>query len=213
MVKVIPYKEIMALLARTKDRQTRALIAFQYVSAARIGELLRYAHASDKLVSRKEPELGRIEKKYETAGLLKSNITLTPDTIYWVIPNFKVGEANKDKQTKTPFVFKDEEILWAVVTDWLATSGEQVFELRQSRARQLVSKAIFPLASHTLRRSRGTHLSDLFGFTAYDIRDYLGHVSLETSASYVSTANMMNKMRAKLAEMKIDKEGENVVKP
>ena len=42
------------------------------------------------------------------------------------------------------------------------------------------------LASHCLRHSRASHLADVFKFNAYEIKAFLGHARLDTSAIYVS---------------------------
>lgn len=158
--------------------EARALIAFQYSAAARIGELLEYRH-TDGTVSR---------------GIQKSNIFVSDSLIKWVQPNFK----SKKEKTKEVIVFKEEGVLFHVILDWLSHSGEQVFTLHQSRARELVQKFLRPYSSHALRHSRATHLAEIYDFNAYEIRDALGHTELGMSAHYVSTANRHKKMLDKL---------------
>jgi len=136
---------------------------------------------------------------HSTQGLLKSNFFIGVNKITWVLPNFKTKR--KKRLTKEPFILKEEKLLWGIITSWLDVCGEQVFELKEARVRQLIREVIHPYSSHVLRKSRGTHLADVFGYNAYEIREALGHSSLETGIHYVSTANSEKKMRAKLIEM------------
>jgi len=217
MVKTIPYEELMHLLRPNNPMpmRTRALITFQYTSAARIGELLAYKH---KIVDPKETKerkeyfikhKDRIKKErkfvyYRSNGLLKSNFFRGKNKISWKMPNFKTK--NKHKQFKEPFVLKEEKLLWRIITAWLDDCGEQVFDLKESRVRQLLREKLKPYSSHVLRSSRGTHLANIFMFNAYDIRDSLGHISIETGTHYISTAGRENKMREKLLEMELEKD-------
>jgi|TARA_Y100000034_G_C6889241_1_gene408827 integrase len=193
MVQSIDYPELMHLLTKPLEPRTRALIAFQYASAARIGELLPYTHKI------KDKETDRLVYSHYTNGLLKSNFFMGVNKITWRLPNFKTK--SKKRLIKEPFVLKEEKVLWDIITSWLANCSEQVFELREARARELIRNVISPYSSHVLRKSRGTHLADLFGYNAYEIREALGHSSLETGIHYVSTVNSEKKMRAKLIEM------------
>ncbi len=212
MVQALEYDEILHLL-RPSNRmpfQVRALIAFQYVSAARIGELLKYNHKlvhpnetkKEKEYFKKYPERANKERRYiykESDGLLKSKIYRGKNKISWKMPNFKTK--NKSKQSKEPFVLREEKLLWTIITLWLKNCGEQVIDLKESRARQLIRRYLKSKSSHILRKSRGTHLANIFNYTSYDIRDALGHVSLETGIHYISTANRETKMRKILIQM------------
>jgi len=212
MIHTLEYDEILDLLKPSNPMpfRTRSLITFQYASSSRIGELLDYDHTlvspketkEEKAYYQKHPE-GRNYIHTHTNGLLKSNIFIGPKRISWKMPNFKTK--NKNKQFKEPFVLKEENLLWRIITKWLSMCGEQVFELRESRARQLVREQLKPYSSHILRKSRGTHLANIFGYNSYDIRDALGHVSLESGTHYISTAGRENKMREKLLEMELGK--------
>ena len=203
-IKYFTYEAIKEIIKMPMEWRTRSLITFQYASGCRIGELLQYKHLRSKEV---------------TAGLLKSKIKVTEKEIAWSMPNFKVK--NESKQTKYPFVLKNETIFWNVIKIWLQGSkkygvqpcGEQVFDLRQSRARQLIREQIKKYAkktgkshlnshaSHALRRSRGTHLAEIFKYDAYEIMDALGHSSLQSGVHYVATARRKKKMQDKLDEM------------
>lgn len=179
MIKVLTYNEVIELLKSPMDERTKALIAFQYASGCRIGELLNYQHTDGST----------------TKGLLKSNIKIDEDSISWEMPNFKVRE--EKKRLKYPFILKEESILWGIIRDWLGQCEEQVFELKQSRARDLIREQIHPYSSHVLRKSRGTHLAD-FGYNVYDIMDSLGHTKMESSLPYISTASRKSKMKKAL---------------
>ena len=214
MVTSIDYPDLINLIKEIQDKRTRALIAFQYASAARIGELLSYNHnlvhpdetKEEKKFFKNNPEKKRDRKRVysNTKGLIKSNFSIGVNKIVWVMPNFKTK--TKKRMYKEPFVLKEETVLWDIIKDWLSFCGEQVFELKESRVRELIRKTIGgTYSSHVLRKSRGTHLADIFGYNAYEIREALGHSSLETGIHYVSTANSEKKMRAKLIEMNEDK--------
>ncbi len=206
-IKYFSYDEIKEILKMNMDWRTRALFTFQYASGCRIGELLPYVHKATKEVSH---------------GLLKSNIKIDEEEgiIEWSMPNFKVK--NEAKKTKYPFVLKEETIFWNVIKIWVNGSkkygvnpcDEQVFNIRQVRARQLIREQMREYArktgkehlnkhaSHALRRSRGTHLAEKFGYNAYEIMDALGHSSLQSGVNYVATAQRKQKMKQKLEEMK-----------
>lgn len=197
-IKYFTYDEIKEILQMDMPWRTRALFAFQYASGCRIGELLPYLH---------------LESKEVTKGLLKSNIKINEEEgiIEWEMPNFKVKL--ESKKTKYPFVLKQEKLLWKIIKIHYNKCGEQVFDLRQSRARQLIREQIHKYAeetgkdhlkshaSHALRRSRGTHLAQLFNYDAYEIMAALGHSSLQSGVHYVATAQRKNKMLKKLEEM------------
>lgn len=165
--KVISYKRIQGIINDIPELRTRAMVAAQYGLAARAGELIRYTHSDDRV----------------TPGLLLSNIEQRKDgRLYCTIPNFKNARLN----FKTPCIVQSEGFLFEPVVKWLGYCGEQVFPLRISRYRQLVAGALPDgLASHALRHSRATHLAEIFGFSAYKIKAFLGHARLDTSALYV----------------------------
>lgn len=191
MIKVLTYKEVIALLESPMEARTKALIAFQYASGCRIGELLDYQHTDGST----------------TKGLLKSNVKIDDESISWEMPNFKV--ADEKKKLKYPFILKEEGVLWNIIYDWMGRCGEQVFELKQSRARDLIREQIQPHSSHALRRSRGTHLADTFGYNVYEIMDALGHTKMESSLAYVSAASRKSKMK-KALERIISEKDENI---
>ncbi len=140
---------------------------------------------------------GEIEEK-ETRGLLKSNFNIQPNKISWDMPNFKA----KSKQTKNPFVLKKEMggLLYVVIKKWLEGCGEAVFEIGEKTARNLIKKAIFPLSSHSLRKSRGTHLVEVFGYNVYDVMVTLGHTTISSGLFYVEAVSQEKKMQKVLEE-------------
>ena len=89
-----------------------------------------------------------------------------------------------------------------------------MFNIRQVRARQLIREQIreysdktgkahlYEHASHALRRSRGTHLAEIFKYNAYEIMEALGHSSLQSGVHYVATAQRKQKMKQRLIELK-----------
>lgn len=234
-IKYFTYLEIKEILKMKMPWRTRALFAFQYASGCRIGELIPYVNKhkvslKDKHEKPIENEQGEIQ--YEewqdvSQGLLKSNIKINEEEgiIEWSMPNFKVK--NEAKKTKFPFVLKQETIFWNIIKIWVNGSQklgvnpcqEQVFNIRQAHARTLIrtqiqkyakktgKEGLLKHASHAIRRSRGTHLAELFEYTAYEIKEALGHSSLQSGVHYVATAQRKQKMKRRLLEMK-EKNGE-----
>lgn len=177
----LTYQQIKDILNQQIELRTRALIVFQYASAARIGELLWYKHKNGQI----------------THGLIKSNININEEGIYWKLPNFKVK--NEKKKTKYPFILKEETPFYDIAKEWIVNSSEQIFELRESMARKLIREVLKPFGygSHVLRKSRATHMAK-WGFTVYEIMEYLGHTKMETGMAYVSTSNMADKIKENL---------------
>lgn len=220
-IKYFTYDEIKEILTMKMDWRTRALFAFQYASGCRIGELLPFHHFHKVMIKDEDKKPVKDEKgnfQYKewdnvTKGLLKSNIKINEEEglIEWSMPNFKVK--NEAKKTKFPFVLKQEKLLWKIIKIHYNKCGEQVFDLRQSRARQLIREQIHEYAretgkdhlkshaSHALRRSRGTHLAEIFGYDAYEIMAALGHTSLQSGVHYVATAQRKAKMKKRLEEL------------
>lgn len=177
--KALNYQHIQDIINNIPDLRLQAIIAAQYSLAARAGELIQYDHSNG----------------ITTTGLLKSNIEERDELLVCTIPNFK----NAKQPFKKPYITKDEPFLYKPFKKWLTICGEQVFDLKIRRYRQLVT-TILPegYASHTLRHSRATHLAEQFKFNAYEIKQFLGHASLDTSSIYVQqdlsrTANKIKK--------------------
>jgi len=168
--KVISYDRIKDIIENIPSLRTRAIVATQYALAARIGELIVYRH----------PSLG-----FETQGLLKQNIEYHEKSKVFTctIPNFK----NKKQPFKKPFISVTEKFVFEPFARWYKQTGEQVFPLKFSRIRQLISEALpSGFSTHALRHSRATHLAEQFNFNAYEIKAFLGHARLDTSAIYVT---------------------------
>lgn len=201
---VIPYETIEEIIfGLNHDKRTQALVTFQYTSGARVGELLKYNHTHRVTVYNKEK--GRKvwtgkTKHNETYGLRKNNFNIQPHKISWSMPNFKA----KSKPSKNPFVLRKEMsgVMYLVIKNWLAYCGEQVFQIGEKTARNSIKKAVFPLSSHSLRKSRGTHLVEIFGFNPYDILNYLGHTRISSGLFYVEAVNQEKKMQEVLEQKK-----------
>jgi integrase len=164
--KVISYEKIKEIVNSIASPRLSAMVAVQYGLAARAGELITYQHTSQK----------------QTPGLLKSNITQVGGVWICPIPNFK----NAKQEFKRPYISPKEDFIFRPFKFWFDQCDEQVFDLRVARWRELV-KGVLPLglASHSLRHSRATHLAEVFGFSAFEIKAFLGHARLDTSAIYV----------------------------
>jgi len=165
--KVISYERIKEVIESIPELRVRAMVAAQYGLAARAGELIQYRHTDGK----------------ETIGLLRENIQFLNGVWVCNMPNFK----NAKQGFKKPFISPRETFVFEPFQAWLKRGGRQVFPLHISRFRSLVKKVLPDgLASHALRHSRATHLAEIFGFNAYEIKAFLGHARLDTSAIYVS---------------------------
>jgi len=166
-VKEYSYPRIKYILSKIDSPRTKAMVATQYALASRAGELIQYTHTNGT----------------ETKGLLKSNINFHKGVYICNIPNFK----NLKQGFKKPYISPKEKFLYEPFKEWLDMCDEQVFPIRISRYRQLVD-AVLPdgFSSHSLRHSRATHLAEVFGFNAYEIKAFLGHARLDTSAIYVA---------------------------
>lgn len=164
----IPYSEMKELLLDTYELRIKALIAVQYGTASRIGEIIPYTHHfSDGSVT-------------ETYGLLKPNIVEHSNYLEFILPVFK----NPRRETKNCFISKKETFLIEPILEWLKICGTQVFDLREARARQLI-REYTGYSSHYFRHSRAQHLVDIFDYTAYELKDALAHAALETSVAYI----------------------------
>ncbi|KKM92765.1 hypothetical protein LCGC14_1215060 [marine sediment metagenome] len=177
--KALSYGHIQDIINSISDLRLQAIIATQYSLAARAGELIQYQH----------------ENGITTQGLLKSNIEKRNGLLICTIPNFK----NAKQPFKKPYITKAEPFLYNPFKKWLQVCQEQVFDIKIRRYHKLVS-TILPegYASHSLRHSRATHLAEQFKFNAYEIKQFLGHASLDTSSIYVQqdlsrTANKIKK--------------------
>jgi len=164
--KVIAYDTIKDIILSQKNPRTRAMVAVQYGLAVRAGELIRYKH-----------------KEIETPGLLKENISFEKGVVSCEIPNFK----NTGQPFKVPYIVEVESFLYEPLMNWLNVCGNQVFPIRIARWHQIMRKALpVSFTSHCLRHSRATHLVEIFGYDAYEIKAFLGHAKLDTSSIYVS---------------------------
>ncbi len=192
---VIPYEKIEEIILTCTAPRTQALLAFQYGAGARVGELVPYTHRKRILevdsVTKNKAWGGKI-KAFKTNGVLKSNVNIQADSISWTMPNFKSHVTSKE-----PFVLVQEEFLYYTIKNWLKHCAEQVFDFSERTARTLIKEEIYPLSSHSLRKSRGTHLKSVFGYDAYDIMKALGHTRVESTLSYIDVDERKQKMLQK----------------
>lgn len=181
MAKVIPLGTIKQIIEGADDWM-KAYLAFHYVSASRMGELIYYKNSN-----------GRI-----TPGLDKSKIDVREDAIEWEQPNFKAPR----KPTKKAFVLRKEKWLYDIIKGWLKICDRKVFPYKISWTKYKVNSYLrqFGFSSHDLRHSRGTHLSEKFGYNVFDINRILGHSRLETSLAYVHPTEMKEKLEKVLDE-------------
>jgi len=183
--KALSYPHIKEVVESIADARTKAMVVTQYALAARAGELIHYRHFKTE---RRRDENGKLyifrrEFKKETPGLLKENIETSKGRFICTIPNFKTSK----QAYRRPFITPKEEFVYRPFKNWLDSCGNQVFNVRISRYRQLVAEALPEgFSSHCLRHSRATHLAQIFNFSAFEIKNFLGHSSLNTSAIYVS---------------------------
>ena len=222
----IKYEVIKELIENTQDPLQQALVAVQYGIARRVGELVRRWHKvldpnwvkALKQLKKENPEMAAEYEQekhyigYHTEGILIRDIEETEDAIIFHCPNFK----NKHQPYVRPFVVKEERWLYDIIRRWYlqraATGAKHLFPCGFTKARVLISEALKPLgidpatkkpySSHHLRHSRATHLVEIFEFSDYELKEFLGHAKLETSATYVhaSQTQMRTKMKLALAK-------------
>lgn len=202
--KVIPYSVIKEIIAKTRGR-TKALLAFQYATAARAGELaLKYRHVDWKykwqdgryvLLNKKK---GRL-----TEGPLIKDFIVRKSGLYWIAPNFK----NSRDIIKRPWVFKKEEKwLYDILVKWLRHKKKlkkrHVFGIGERRIRQIVDAELKKkdrgYSSHALRHSRATHIMEI-SENPWTVKSLLGHSRLETTEVYMhpNRKEIMLKLKGK----------------
>jgi len=199
---VISYPLLKRIVLGTKKRRTRALLAFQYATAARAGELaMRYVHEKK---SYKYVDGKYVVKKREfdrvSNGCKVASFRVVAAGIRWEAPNFK----NSRDIVKTPYVYKQgEPWLYNILVKWIQRKKEgkkkYLFHLRERRIRQLIDGELKRhnkgYSSHILRHSRGTHLAEITE-NPFVVKEALGHSRLETSQKYIHLTK--KEIRAKL---------------
>lgn len=201
----IPYDLIKRIINDCPISRTKALIAFQYATGCRIGELLSYTHKKVSPAAKKKAKKHRIlGEPYcykpedhvfpETKGLLKEMVKTEESEEFGMVltitlDNFKASGIN----SKIAFVVeKREKWLFDLLLDWVNSLPEhqdKVFTVRRSRASGLVDKELKKYhgkySTHYLRHSRLTHLNSIYGWNVYEIMDFAGHTSIKPSSAYV----------------------------
>jgi integrase len=146
------YEDIQLFIPLIKDYWTRKLIACQYATGCRIGELVIYKHKNG----------------IETHGLRYERISEHPE--YWKLtfPVFKVRQILNEPR----YISKHEQWLMNELEPLFKQNTQgPVFPFRFSKARQLVKQELRQLgfdeesnlinktfSSHNLRATRITHL-------------------------------------------------------
>jgi integrase len=193
MVETIGYETIKNIILHITDKRLQALISFQYASAARLGELIRYKHwpraiwINDFRVVNPERVI--------TQGILRNRVYVQPDRISWIMPNFKHIK-NVKFRFKEPFVYVEEKWLYDILKEWVEDcTTENIFNLKISQTRKIITEVLKPYSTHVLRRSRVTHLVDICDMNAFDAMAILGHSKLDTAVYYVGAIGRERKQR------------------
>jgi len=179
--RALTYNQIKDLiLYKIMPLRIKALIATQYGTGARIGEILPYKN----------------NKGIMFPGLQKADIENKEGYYLFRLPNFK----NAKKKFKEVGIPKEKEAwLLQPILMWInQCSKETLFSFHERRARELI-KVNAGFSSHYLRHSRATHLAQIFNYNAYEIQQTLGHSKLDTSQIYVDSRleDRMKKMEFK----------------
>tara|TARA_R100000789_G_scaffold28978_1_gene32424 strand:+ start:823 stop:1452 length:630 start_codon:yes stop_codon:yes gene_type:complete len=191
----LQYQTIKQIIERQTDKRAKLFLAMQYALASRCGELLPYQHYKTN------KQTHQLELAHESFGLKKENIYKTKGVWVCEIPNFK----NSNQTFKKPFIIPEEEFIFQPFIEWYESDQKHFSDVRERMYRIIVSSCLpFDNASHILRHSRATHLSEIFGFSAYEIKDFLGHANLQTSSVYVHTdlTRMAEKMKSNILSMR-----------
>lgn len=212
---VISYPLVKRIITKCKVKRTRALLAFQYATAARAGELAwKYWHEVKKFkfVKGRYVVKSRVKESRLSRGPTINSFQVHKLGLSWNAPNFK----NRRNAFKKAYVFRKEEFwLFKILVDWLkykkSLNKRYLFHLGERRIRQLVDAELKKydkgFSSHVLRHSRGTHLAELTE-NPFVVKDSLGHARLETSQQYIhlSKREIRSKLMGKSFEDILGKE-------
>lgn len=193
--KAIPYPQVITIIKNCEDKRTQAAITFQYAFATRIGEIAEhYIHYYYKKSLKFDSQTYISEGPRNKHFAIKDNL----EEISFLKPNFKQKKIKGlHKEIKavdhfSSFVMRSgEPYLYDLVLAWVKSKGydEPIFNLKQSRLRQLVDKELkrydVNWSSHWLRQSRAWHIGEATG-DPYAVQAILGHGDLNTSLKYVS---------------------------
>lgn len=181
---VIPYKKMKTLIEAAEPMTTKPFLAFLYAGANRIGELVKYRHIKKERTRNEHGKLKWTGKYLFNYGydIKASDVISYPNYIYIETPNFK----NPKEELKKVIVSKvHEKWLTDIIEDYVDRhKGGVLFNFKRHKAMELVKKYL-QTNSHNVRRSRLTHLSNIFGYDPWEIKATAGHSNLESSISYI----------------------------
>ncbi|MEO5351027.1 MAG: hypothetical protein H7836_15495 [Magnetococcus sp. YQC-3] len=187
----IPYPKTKQILLSVKDKRTQALMVYQYVFAARVGELARvYVHRY------------RVKGVWVSQGVLVGDLSIRNEgrEIVLTKPNFKQakivntadGSVVDISKFSVPFMVNMEPEFAGIILGWVKGRNpiEPLFDIQEAMMRKLIRRE-FRLqgfdrySSHWLRQWRAWHIGELTG-DPYAVQAILGHSDLNTSLAYVS---------------------------
>ena len=186
----ITYAKMKEIILSCPDKRTQALLAFQFASGGRAGELAyEYSH--------KEATGLYPRPAFESEGAKISSFSAGLDFVSWFVPNFK----NHKTQRRKVELFLEEDWLYEIVKAWVVFRGGEtfLFDIKRSRIKGLIDAELkrynMAWSSHDIRHCRATWIAEKTG-NPYLVKESLGHARLETSTSYVSVNRDL--MRQKL---------------
>ena len=203
----IPYERVRAIIEKAPDLRTRAFMALMYSTGCRIGEICRnYQHYYKVYKTERKGEYTRrvFQKttKEITHGMRRQDITQNARALYIILPNFKF----KSMKNKRAYISKKAEgWLCVIILAYLQTVPENgyLFNFTRANAYRILKKS-WPYTTHSFRYSRSMHLYYDMDIGLYEIKDQLGHASLNTLTSYLKSRpeKYLEKMeKAKLPEV------------
>ena len=187
----VSYPKVKQIIKRAEPLNKQALLALTYATASRIGELSRgYIHRY-KVFKYKKTGPYSYDRAYIrtdleiTEGMKKENITQDDRGIYLVVPNFKYRKATQKRATVSKVA---EPWLCNIITDYVSELPEDAYLFNFSkRTAQRRLAGVWGYTPHSLRVSRAMHLHYDMEIGLLEIRDQLGHASLNHLMSYLKS--------------------------
>lgn len=185
----ITYAKMKEIILSCPDKRTQALLAFQFASGGRAGELAyEYSH--------KEATGRWRSPAFESDGARVSSFSLEKGCLTGWVPNFK-NHKNKNRRID---VFPEEDWLYEIIRAWLVfrAGKEFLFDIKHARIKGLIDAKLKRYnkawSTHMIRHCRATWIG-LTTDNPFIVKESLGHARLETSTSYVHVNREMTRQK------------------